>query len=438
MADVLGLIESKDLLAFSQNYSIERNYVGNRLFPNIKTENLEAEYYSMSALNQLPTLAKVHAFDSETVIGNRPGLDKFNFEKLLVKEKINQSERTQFMLDHGVAETGLVRTVFDDINRLANNVIARAEKMKMDILTTGTLVINENNLNFTVDFGIPGSNKKSYDWGSPEHDILGDIQAMVDLASANGQAPDVVVTSRKIVRYMQKNKYIQSAINSALGVGTFVDGVQINNLMERMFGFSIIVDEDVYASESISAGVITRTKQRFFAENKFVMTSQNNGAGLWGPTPEEKAYGPYTDKSSKQYVTVAQWQTPDPVALWTKASGLIVPIIPQADAVVIATIAFDGNEHSLDNLTVSSAAGTAVGDTAITVSPALTSGNSYKYKVATDVTFPTYGQNLRSWTTWDGTSDISAATGKEICVAEVDGDYKAVKAGITTVTAKAS
>lgn len=437
MADVLGLIESKDLLAFSQNYSIERNYVGNRLFPNIKTENLEAEYYSMSALNQLPTLAKVHAFDSETVIGNRPGLDKFNFEKLLVKEKINQSERTQFMIDHGVAKTGLVRTVFDDINRLANNVIARAEKMKMDILTTGTLVINENNLNFTVDFGIPSSNKKSYDWGSPEHDILGDIQAMVDLASANGQAPDVVVTSRKIVRYMQKNKYIQSAINSALGVGTFVDGVQINNLMERMFGFSIIVDEDVYASESISAGVITRSKQRFFAENKFVMTSKNNGAGLWGPTPEEKAYGPYTDKSSKQYVTVAQWQTPDPVALWTKASGLIVPIIPQADAVVIATIAFDGNEHSLDNLTVSSAAGTAVGDTAITVSPALTSGNSYKYKVATDVTFPTYGQNLRSWTTWDGTSDITAATGKEICVAEVDGDYKAVKAGITTVTAKA-
>ena len=87
--------------------------------------------------------------------------------------------------------------------------------------------------------------------------------------------------------------------------------------------------------------------------------------------------------------------------------------------------------------TRSSAAGTAVGDTAITVSPALTSGNSYKYKVATDVTFPTYGQNLRSWTTWDGTSDITAATGKEICVAEVDGDYKAVKAGITTVTAKA-
>ena len=437
MADVLGLIESKDLLAFSQKYSIERNYVGNRLFPNIKTENLEAEYYSMSALNQLPTLAKVHAFDSEAVIGNRPGLDKFNFEKFLVKEKINQSERTQFMLDHGVAKTGLVRTVFDDMNRLANNVIARAEKMKMDVLTTGIITISENNLNMTVDFGVPAGNKKSYDWGSPEHDILADIQEMVDVASANGQNPDTVVTSRKIVRYMQKNKYIQIAINSALGVGAYIDEVQLNNLMERKFGFSIIVDEDIYATESISNGVVSRTKARFFAENKFVMTSRNNGAGLWGPTPEELAYAPYSEKNSKQYVTMAQWQTPDPVALWTKASGLIVPILPQPDAIVMATIAFDGNEHALDNLTVSSAAGTAVGDTAITVSPALTSGNSYKYKVATDVTFPTYGQNLRSWTTWDGTSDITAATGKEICVAEVDGDYKAVKAGITTVTAKA-
>ena len=51
---------------------------------------------------------------------------------------------------------------------------------------------------------------------------------------------------------------------------------------------------------------------------------------------------------------------------------------------------------------------------------------------------PAYNQNLRTWSTWDGTSEITATTGKEICIAEVDADYRAVKAGIATVTSKDS
>lgn len=431
MADVLGLIESKDLLDFSRNYGISRGYVGERLFPNMKTENLEAEFYNLSSLNALPVIAMVHAFDSEAAIGNRPSLEKISAEKLLIKKKINQSERAQLLLSKGVSKTGLVRYVYDDMNNLANDVIARAEKLKMDILTTGSLKINENNVSITLDY-VASGNKKSYDWGSDEHDILGDIQEIVDAAGVPG---GIAVTSRKIVRYMQKNKGIQGAINGSLGYGIFIDENQVRALMQRMFGFDLVIDEDYYATESVTNGVVTRTKTRFFADNIFTLVPEN-GIGLWGPTPEELAYAPYSDKNSKQFVTMAQWQTPDPVALWSKASGLVVPILPGKDNTIIATISFDGTPYVLDNLTVSSAAGSTTGTTAITVTPALTSGNSYKYKVATDVAFPSYGQNLRTWSTWDGTSNITAATGKEICIAEVDADYKALKAGITTVTAK--
>ena len=44
MPNVLEMISDQDRLDFAQNYSIERNYVGDRLFPDVKTENLEAEY----------------------------------------------------------------------------------------------------------------------------------------------------------------------------------------------------------------------------------------------------------------------------------------------------------------------------------------------------------------------------------------------------------
>lgn len=91
----------------------------------------------------------------------------------------------------------------------------------------------------------------------------------------------------------------------------------------------------------------------------------------------------------------------------------------------------------LEALTVQSAAGTAVGATKLTVTPALTSGNSYKYKVSDEETTVEAGQNVRVWKSWDGKSDIVAESGKHIIVAECDKNYEVLKAGSTTITAKA-
>ena len=91
----------------------------------------------------------------------------------------------------------------------------------------------------------------------------------------------------------------------------------------------------------------------------------------------------------------------------------------------------------LGTLTVQSAAGTAVGATKLTVTPALTSGNSYKYKVSDEETTVEAEQNFRVWNSWDGKSDIVAESGKHIIVAECDKNYEVLKAGSATVTAKA-
>lgn len=104
----------------------------------------------------------------------------------------------------------------------------------------------------------------------------------------------------------------------------------------------------------------------------------------------------------------------------------------------IAVITVDGTP-TLGELTVTSVAGTESGDTKITVSPAKEdAGNVYKYKTDAS-TAPTvsYGQNVRTWSTWDGTSDLTVATGTKITVVEADGTYKALNAGSATVTAKA-
>jgi hypothetical protein len=103
----------------------------------------------------------------------------------------------------------------------------------------------------------------------------------------------------------------------------------------------------------------------------------------------------------------------------------------------IAVIDVDSTP-TLGTLTVGSAAGTESGTTKLTVTPGKESTNNvYKYKTdPTNAPTVTYGQNVRTWSTWDGTSDITATTGHKITVVEADGTYKALNAGNATVTAQ--
>ena len=438
MPNVLEMISDQDRLDFAQNYSIERNYVGDRLFPDVKTENLEAEYERLSEGMDLPTAASVHAFDSEAAIGVRPAFERVTTEKLLIKEKINQSERLRLLLNHGVSESNLIGYVFDDMGRLADSVKTRTEIAKMDVMSTGQMAIKENGLDFTIDFGV-NKKKTLVGWEDPEHDILGDIADMVQMALDAGYVVNAAMLSTKMRNYMLKNNGINKMANGVNYAGMVVTPVQLDNLLNILHGITLTINDDLYGVAS--ADNKTRTSKRFFPDNVFTLYIAGNGGrigtGLWGVTPEEDAQGAFTDMSEKQFITISQWATQDPVAEWTKASGVFIPVLPNPYGVVIGTLSTNG-QTGLDNLFVTSVAGTKVGDTKITVSPALAEGHSYKYKVADDCTMPAYLGSVKSYPAWDGKADITAASNKEILIVECDEHYRAVKAGIAKVTSKVS
>jgi phi13 family phage major tail protein len=101
---------------------------------------------------------------------------------------------------------------------------------------------------------------------------------------------------------------------------------------------------------------------------------------------------------------------------------------------------FDKLGAKVGSLQVQSSAGTSAGTTAINVTPEKTGENVYMYKTGTSLTLPVYNDvcNVSTgWKSWNGTDDITAATGQEIVVAEVDPEtYIVQKAGKTTVTAQ--
>lgn len=340
MPDILNLISNADRLEFSQNISVARPaYIGDRIFPDQKTQNLKAEYLRLAEGANIPVMATVHAFDTEAEIGTRPVFDKTEVEKLLIKRKINQTERVRLLTENGVyADDAIVRYVFDDMRQMADAVKVRTEVAKMEVLATGKMTIKENNLNMTVDYGVPTKNTGfKIDFG-PDADIIGQIMAVADAAAESGNALTEIVTSTKILRKLAANNGIQTLIYGTVGAGTYVPAERIRSLFVELFGFGVITTNDLrYKTQTASGNEATK---RFFPEDKMAFlsngTASSFGVGLWGVTPEEADYGQYNDKSMDQFITITQWATPDPVAVWTKASGVFIPVVPNPTGLFIA------------------------------------------------------------------------------------------------------
>lgn len=89
---------------------------------------------------------------------------------------------------------------------------------------------------------------------------------------------------------------------------------------------------------------------------------------------------------------------------------------------------------SIKPLTAVSVAGQTVGNTLIYVNPVKEDGNVYKYR--SDGKFPAYDEDCSADTQWNGTEEITAATGQKLIIIECDANGKARKACAVTVTAK--
>jgi len=343
MPDILTMISDAERLDFSQNLSIARpNYLGDTLFPDQKTQHFQAEYLRLANGATLPVTATVHAFDTEAEIASRPAFDKVTVEKLLIKRKINQTERLRLLLNNGVmGEEALVQYIFDDMGRLADSVKTRTEAAKMELLSTGKMTVTENNLNLTIDYGVPAENTAySFAWSSADADIMGDIQKVVDAAADNGHTITGILTSGNVMRYILANEAIQTAIYGTAGVGTLPSTERLKGLFGQMgFPTELLTYNLRYGVERADG---TQEKKRFYPENKVTFLVSNvsggTGVGLWGVTPEEEELGQYTEKSAQQYITLTQWATPDPVAVWTKASGLFIPVLPDPSGLYIGTV----------------------------------------------------------------------------------------------------
>lgn len=338
--NVLETITEEERLNFSQSFDVKRPGILGTIFPDTKTQYLKAEYYRLMAGQRLPEVAFVHALDTEAEIGSRPGFEKVLTEKLFIKRKINQSERLQQAIENGVPDDeNLKKFVFDDAANLFEGVVARANVMKGQFLSTGIVKVKENHVDMSIDYGVTSDAKVTLtDWSKPDADIMGDIQKMVAIAEDNGYVVNKALTSLKMINYMRNNTAMQTAVLGAANK-RLLTKQELTNLLMQEYGFTIDRCDEKYRYRKADGTLKTG---RYFKEDVFTLYEANAngsfGSGLWGVTPEETEYRQFIQEENRSFVTLSMWATPDPVAVWTKASGMFVPVAPKANGgIVIGT-----------------------------------------------------------------------------------------------------
>lgn len=318
------------------------------LFADQKTDNLVAQWQTIANEYQLPFMAHFHGFDTEANTTFRVPVDTHNIEKGLIKVKLNQSERLRELARAGVhGDAALYDYVMNDGLRLADGVVTRTKVAKNELMATGQVTIKENNLDLTVDYGVPAGNLAHTLVIGEGEDVPGQIQYIIDAATAQGVTITGIMTSRKVMAQLRGNKSIQSAINGALGIGATVRNSALRDYLEEEFGISQIVINDLtYASNAVigATGRPTVTTSRYYPQNKITFFGTNAsgrlGVGLWGNPPEADAapFHAVSGSGVSPYVYLMQWMETDPAVLWTKASALFMPVLYNPNSLFVATV----------------------------------------------------------------------------------------------------
>ena len=345
--EIYGKVRKEDWLDIGAQVPTRQNDPIDRLFGDQKTDNLVAEWESIAAEYSIPVMAQFHGFDTEAQKTFRVPIDTHNIEKGLIKVKINQSERLRALTRAGVqGDERLYDYVMQDGIRLADQVVTRTKVAKNELLATGKITIKENNLDLTVDYGVPASRTQYEINFDTDADIAAQIQVIVDAATDAGVTLNGMVTSKKIISKMRNNAKLQVLINGNAQAGALISRSALDAYLSDEFGIDTIITNDLTYGASAVIGADDRpviTQKRYYPDNKITFFATNPGGrlgvGLWGDSPEVDVKALMNVKGStvSPYVFISQWTENDPAVLWTKASGLFMPVLYNPDSLFIAT-----------------------------------------------------------------------------------------------------
>lgn len=337
MALIFDLVDPQELQGFVRATADEINqnrFTLSQFLPNIDNDDISWRAFLGERSDE--DVASVTTWDVEAPIGKRQGVRRILGELPPIKKKIRLGEEERLRLR--ALERGnnqqIIDQIYDDAAKMARAVAARVEQLRGEALVKGKLEIRDISadgigVNVDVNFGRAAGHTNvapAIPWSTTATatPVLDENTWIETYEDENDIRPAFALTSPKVVRNLALNAQYRSlaAVN---GVTPAILGLSQINGIRAVYDLPPIVTYDVKVKVN---GVATRV----IAEDAFIYlppADEPLGRTLFGPTPEalELVEARQIDGEQLIGLTAVVEKTTDPVATWTKATAVALPVL---------------------------------------------------------------------------------------------------------------
>lgn len=333
-AELTGFVRA-DLEQFHLN---ENNAFFAQWLPNDTIDDIR---YAFSEGGELESnVASYRAYDAESPIGARPGRTRVEGEIPPISEKIRLGEY-DILRRRRDPEEAIRNVILRDARRQARGIARRVELARAEALLTGKVTLVENGLALELDFGRDGdlTATPGTAWSTTaSSDPVSDLLAWQLLLRQRGSEPAVILAAPEVITLATRSKKIIDAVVGAAAQQTQVTVDQLNAHLQA---------HGLPPMEPYTANV---GGIRPLGNNKLLMLPAPVGAAntadatvgttLWGTPAEalEEAYELDVDNGEGPGVVSGVYKVPQPVALWTNTSAIVVPLLAAPNSVLAATV----------------------------------------------------------------------------------------------------
>lgn len=226
------------LTTFTREVPIPANLAFSSLFPTQYVNDNKVNFAEVVKTNRT---ARFRPFDGRIHVSDRDTLGEKVVRLLPLSTSspfIGELERLQMEF----ARTGgggrgdlLDRAIYNDGERLTNEVLNRMELAWGDVLTDGRLTINEGGYHGEADFGVPANHlvAPSTLWSNrASATVLSDLVAWNDIyVATNGVPAGAIRTSLAQQRNMQSNVEIINAVAGSAAGRSRVSAAELGDLL---------------------------------------------------------------------------------------------------------------------------------------------------------------------------------------------------------------
>lgn len=349
MAGLKELITPNYLATYwEQNPYLVEPYFGESKFPNSKQIGISLDY--IKGANKAPVRLSASNFDADVIKLKRQGFETLSMEMPYFKNaySIDEQTRQKLLLIQSSGNASMrdviLNRVFNDEAKLIANARLTAETLRMEALTTGAIVIDDNGVSKAYDYGVPADHKITLQttskWDAPDTaDPIKDLNDWKLMLSRKGVNATELLMNSETLNLLTKVQSIKDkvALYAITNSSATLTQAIVKQVILAETGFTVYVYDKGYEID----GEFTK----FVPDNVVVvMPSTILGNTYFGTTPAEADLmdgSNAVDRVAIVETGVALYNDTNVDPVWKRiiAAMVCLPSFELADSIVISTVA---------------------------------------------------------------------------------------------------